>query len=939
MKTKGLKKGIALFLAAVMTLGLCIIPVPAVQAEENMQDSGITITITTDKKEVKRGDIITLTASLKGIPADSGIYSTVFKAVYNSSVVEPVKIGNNNWDIETGDAIPNNMTVLSNINEDTEDVRVAALDFTMTTFLKDGVLLSGKFKVKEDASGGAFDFVFPTENDGIQLCNTSGELLPYTLDDQTKGMQVGVPVTGIKLDRISMSLKKDETAKLTAALLPEGSTGTIEWKSSNDTVASVGQDGTVTAKNSGTAKITATVNGISASCDVTVTNPLTGIEITAPDGRHNLDKGQTLQLSVVPIPEDADGEIQAAWTSTNPDAATVSENGLVTAVADGKTTITAEAGGFKATYDIEVKEIPLTGIELNKTETTIHRGESEKLIATPDPADTTDDTRVKWETSDKSIAIVDGDGNVTAVGIGKATITATIGNFSKTCAVTVDAPLKAIKPDQTEMELLKGQTAHLGYTLEPADTTDRDVTMTSSNDEVVTVDPDGTLTAIKAGTAAITLAGENNVTATVTVTVKELPVEGVALDKSSAKLEKGESTTLAAKVLPENTTDTDKSITWSSSDESVAAVSAEKTESGESITVTATDKGGKAVITAEAANGAKAECQIYVPIHIEGIELADAEVLRGNTVVMQDYVTFIPANADDDRTLTWESSDPEIASIDPQTGMLTALKEGTVTITATTVGTKVPLSDTAEVRVKENHLTEEIAKNIQFDKMKDAVLKGQKVYMNELLNLDSMVEKEHITDNITLEWSSEDTSVATVDQSGCLTGLKEGKTVVTVQITATDGSGKQIGKYTVETEVQVKEIPLESIAFDKIIREMTVGEKAVLSVIYNPENTTDVRDVIWSTSDASVLSVKNGEVTALKSGKATITAKVGKTASVSMEITVKSKQISDKAPGTPDKGGSVLTGVYENPSVYAAGVLLAAAAALIITVWRRKFFR
>lgn len=92
MKTKGLKKGIALFLAAVMTLGLCIIPVPAVQAEENMQDSGITITITTDKKEVKRGDIITLTASLKGIPADSGIYSTVFKAVYNSSVVEPVKM-------------------------------------------------------------------------------------------------------------------------------------------------------------------------------------------------------------------------------------------------------------------------------------------------------------------------------------------------------------------------------------------------------------------------------------------------------------------------------------------------------------------------------------------------------------------------------------------------------------------------------------------------------------------------------------------------------------------------------------------------------------------------------------------------------------------------------------------------------------------------------
>ena len=70
-------------------------------------------------------------------------------------------------------------------------------------------------------------------------------------------MQVARPVTGITLDQTSMTLDKGTTGKLTATLSPEGSTGTIQWTSSNDNVASIEQDGTVTAKGTGTATITA----------------------------------------------------------------------------------------------------------------------------------------------------------------------------------------------------------------------------------------------------------------------------------------------------------------------------------------------------------------------------------------------------------------------------------------------------------------------------------------------------------------------------------------------------------------------------------------------------------------------------------------------------------------------------------------------------------
>lgn len=942
MKMSSLKKGMAILLAAIMLLGAGGVSVPVVQAAE-LEDSGITFTMTMDKKEVSRGDIVTMTVTMSGNQADNGIWGVTFKTGYDSRFVEPVTITEDEWDVAVGDALMTpGMTMRSKATATQANITI--IDMNQKTAFQDGVLFSGKFKVKEDAQAGDFAFTFISDADNTNLSSGKGagaKLYKCTLADQTTGMKVVVPVTDITLDKTTMNLKKGETDKLNAALVPEGSTGTITWTSDNETVASVDQDGNVTANASGTAKISASVNGLSASCDVTVSNPLTAISISGEGDRHTLKKGQSLQLTVIPEPEDADGELNATWTSSNPDAATVDGNGLVTALADGETMIRAEVNGLTAEYKIEVKEVKLTDVDLNKTEITVHRGETEQLIAMPVPADTTDDTRVEWKSSDSNKVKVDGNGLVTAVAVGGAEITATMGNFSKTCKVTVDAPLQAIVPEKTEIELLKGQSEVLNYTLDPADTTDdKTVTMTSSDSDIVSVSADNkTLTGENAGTAIITLRGANGIKADVTVEVKEIPVEGVFIDKTSAEVEKGQTTTLMAKVLPEDTTDDDTNISWGSSDETVATVSSKTTQSGESITVTAADKGGYATITAKSANGYTAECRIHVPIHMEGIEVEDVEILRGNTVVMTDKVTFIPADTDDDRTLTWESSDSSIASIDSQTGVLTPLKEGTVTITATTTGTKTPISNTAAVTVKENHLTENIAEKLAFDKI-DEVLKGQKVYMDELLNLEDLIAQWQITDDISFDWKVSEDSVASIDQSGCLTGLKEGETKVTVEITATDGNGDEIGSYIVETKVQVKEIPLESIAFDKIIREMTVGEKVTLGVLYNPENTTDARDVMWESSNPAVLTVTDGLLTAQKAGKATITAKVGK-ASVSMEITVKEKVVPGKetGTGTQSKEGGVLTGVKDHAGWYIAGILLSAAVLLITLIYRKKIFR
>ena len=208
---------------------------------------------------------------------------------------------------------------------------------------------------------------------------------------------------------------------------------------------------------------------------------------------------------------------------------------------------------------------------------------------------------------------------------------------------------------------------------------------------------------------------------------------------------------------------------------------------------------------------------------------------------------------------------------------------------------------------------------------------GQRIDMKQQLNIDDIVKQYQLTDDIEIEWSVSDSAVASIDSNGMLSALAKGKTTVTADIKATDGNGNTV-VYKVSTEVEVRDIPLESIAFNKVIKEMQVGDTDKLIVIYNPENTTDTKDVIWSSSDETILSVENGVLKALKEGTATITAKVG-SQEVSCTITVKSAQTADAAQGT-DKSSE--TGDTMNIAMYAAMMIAALGIALILLKKRNR---
>ncbi len=163
----------------------------------------------------------------------------------------------------------------------------------------------------------------------------------------------GILPTGISLDRSSLSFSKTGmTTQLTANITPSNATDkTVTWTSSHPDVATVSKDGLVTAVGEGTTTITATtVNGLTATCSVSVSVSIaaTGITLNTQELVLN-DVGQTYQLIPTVLPENATNKT-VTWTSSHPDVATVSDDGLVTAVKEGITFIYAYTSNSKMAY-------------------------------------------------------------------------------------------------------------------------------------------------------------------------------------------------------------------------------------------------------------------------------------------------------------------------------------------------------------------------------------------------------------------------------------------------------------------------------------------------------------------------------------------------------------------------------------------------------------
>ena len=335
-----------------------------------------------------------------------------------------------------------------------------------------------------------------------------------------------VYVTDIDLNE-TLRLEPEDTATLVATVLPHNADlKTVTWASDDETVATVDEDGVVTAVGVGTATITATsdmVEEIVAECDVTVAVFVTGV--TLDQETIALTFGGvdgTLTATIAPVTAT---DKTLTWTSSDETVATV-EEGVVTPIGGGTAiiTVTTTDGGFTAECEVTVNVL-VTGVTLDEEILTLQsNGATGTLVATIAPTTATN-KNVTWTSSDETYATVE-DGVVTPLAIGGATITVTTedGGFTDTCNIIVTISVTGVTLDKDTLSLIAGgEVGTLIATVTPENAVVADVTWTSSDESIATVSG-GIVTPMTTGTAIITATtvdGEFTDTCEVTVTGAE----------------------------------------------------------------------------------------------------------------------------------------------------------------------------------------------------------------------------------------------------------------------------------------------------------------------------------------------------------------------------------------------------------------------------------
>ncbi len=631
--------------------------------------------------------------------------------------------------VEATTATGGDLSKLNRGDEITVDVKLNTNSVQKLSVLQ----LSVHFDPEVFEAVGEPQMIMP-KNNGIGLVGVSKEKstlnISYTVD-------VANPDAQIDYDGVvyTAKLKVKDNAKAGSTTLAFDTSDSEAMYYSDQTVADV----TLTGK------------------DLGVVSPLKSISFNGVADEATINLGATETLTVVYNPEDTTDDKTVTWNSTNTNAVTV-DNGVVTAVGEGSSTVTATVGEKVATINYTVR-IPLESITINGDET-LSKNEEKTLTVTYNPTNTTDNKTVDWESSNPEIVSIDSTGKITGKKGGTAKITATVGNVKAEKEVKVVVPIESVSLSGDD-SILKGETKRLTATINPEDTTDdKTITWSSDDENVLFVDQNGQIRGIKEGTANVkaVVAGKET---TKQITVNEIHINSIAIDGDQEfEMIKNQTKNLSVTINPENTTD-DKGVVWKTNNEEVARVD----NDGK---VTAL-KEGEATITATVGTNETSVKINVKEIHINSVVIneLDDEFTRGDEFKFS--ATYTPENTtDENKTVEWSSSNTDVGTID-QEGNFVALKEGTTKITAKIGNIKAE----REVTVIENHVGD-------FKLLQE---EGEVLNIGNTQKLVTVVNPENCTDAYTIKYSSSDEAIATVDENGNVTALKDGKVVITATLT------------------------------------------------------------------------------------------------------------------------------------------------------------
>ncbi len=501
-------------------------------------------------------------------------------------------------------------------------------------------------------------------NNGITFVNKAVAAETVTLSDSTYTLLVG------------------DLKQLFATVTPSNFTDEVNWKSTNTDVVSVESDGTMQAKGIGTAQIKVTVGNASATCTVTVVQPVTSIYLS--DSNLTMEAGETYTLTAEVYPNNANNKL-LSWNSSDSSVVSVSTEGLLTAKKKGIATITAEAMDGSGKYDtceVTVNSMTVNGstIEQMQSEHPYANDSSDSWIyAVPgaNQISVTFSSDTEVEDGFDYIYIYDKNNNL----IGKYTGKELAG---KTIVIGGDTVRIQLKADD-------GGNA-FGFAVSKIEETSDSNGNNSGN---TSESNNGNSSGSNSGNNSNNANGNTGTSPNNAIDKGKVKVTQIELTGISKKIANGKKITLTAKITPSNATN--KAVSWKSSNEKYATVNAsgvvttKKAGIGKTVSITATAKDG---------SGKTATYKIKIMKHkVTSVKLkaSKTSVKAGKSVKIK--ATIKTSGKSVNKTLKWTSSNTKYATVTSK-GVVKTKKAGkgkTVTITATsTDGT----NKKAKVKIK-----------------------------------------------------------------------------------------------------------------------------------------------------------------------------------------------------------------------------------------------
>lgn len=558
----------------------------------------------------------------------------------------------------------------------------------------------------------------------------------------------------------------------------------VAWSSSNPSVAQVASDGTITGLIVGNTTINAIIDSKIGSLPISVIGA-TPSSIAIIPASATISLGKSAQL--IGEVRDQAGNVlsgqSVSWSSANSGIASVSGNGVVTAVGAGSVNVTATSGSFSATSNITVISSAVTSVVVSPASAQLQIGGTQQLsAAVTSNGGAVQNAAISWSSSNPTIITVSATGLATGIGAGSATITATSsgssGSASLTVAAAAPAPVASVMVTFNSPSIMLGQSTQATATARDANgnTIAGKTAIWSSDDiQLAAVSATGLVTGLAAGSALI-VAKIDGVRGWATLTIAAaapLPVYSVQLSLNPTSITTGQ-TASSSVVLRDSlgTVLTGRTIGWSSSKPTVASVGLGGVVTGigaGSATITASSGGKNGTAGLSVAGGSTIPSVATVTVSAAATSLTPGQTTQA-TATARDSAGNVLAG----QTISWTTSNAAAATVS-STGLVTAVAAGSTTIMATTGGktgsiainVAAPATSTVSVSVPTSSVS--VGQSVQASaSVKDAngnPIPGALAF-----------------------WSSSNAAVATVALNGLISGVSVGTANITASNSGRSGT-------------------------------------------------------------------------------------------------------------------------------------------------------